>query len=181
MAYAPNNIDPADPLHPDGSFFHFMGATAIAQPYYVGVPCATLEQLYQAFKARLMYELNLEEPNALNTSDKVELGEDLDSDDVELPDVVNLTESPKPRGRPRLTEAEREARITERRAKQQAATSSDSVQVSNEALPATIPVVSPIESSPAPTDGVSVVDLPVASLPPLDLPVAVADVPACPF
>ena len=49
-------VNPNEPLAPE-SLFHFCGDTLIDRPYDIPIPKPTLEQLYQAIKARLCYEL----------------------------------------------------------------------------------------------------------------------------
>ena len=103
MSYHPDNIDSSDPLNPEGSFFRFMGVTGIQQPYYAGVPVATIEQFYQAIKLRLVYELiqeGLISPDTLEDFSGDGSSEDagIDSDSKRRP------------GRPRLTEEEKRPR-----------------------------------------------------------------------
>ena len=108
MSYHPDNIDSSDPLNPEGSFFRFMGVTGIQQPYYAGVPVATIEQFYQAIKLRLVYELiqeGLISPDTLEDFSGDGSSEDagIDSDSKRRP------------GRPRLTEEEKRLRAEQRK------------------------------------------------------------------
>ena len=113
MSYDPNVIDPNHPLEPS-SFFHYMGSTGIDQPYFSGMPVATMEQFYQAIKARLVYELTgegrlnpeLDDDFLLNVTGGH--GQDYGDDPLANPRQER-------RGRPRLTEEEKQKRADLRR------------------------------------------------------------------
>jgi hypothetical protein len=51
------NIDPNNPTGVE-SFFHYYGTTGVQFNGYVNLPGYTVEQLYQAFKARILEEIS---------------------------------------------------------------------------------------------------------------------------
>ena len=109
--YHPDNIDPSNPIDPNGSFFNYFGDTGIAQPYFSGKACVTLEQFYQAIKARMFYELIQE--GGFNPSAKIDRLLNLSGDDEtlnEMKEIENDEDKPR-RGRPRLSDMEKHLRL----------------------------------------------------------------------
>jgi hypothetical protein len=182
--YHPDNIDTSNPLNPEGSFFHYLGPCGLAQPYYTGLPTATLEQFYQAIKARLVYELV--QSGHLNPDILLDFTGDMpvygvDDEDDEPRENESAEEAEKrTRGRPRLTDAEKQERAAQRAKQRELKAAGVSVEPvgakaetdSAERAAGIGPVVTADTALPALSDG----------RPPIVVGSAVIDpLPVCPF